>query len=154
MNEPGPHWERGGSCTDDNNCFDEGISYGDGEMEIQVEAGEGAGTNQQSCRSRRVSSLLPDRGVTRRVWSRQERKTNISSRTTTTPTTNAKQSERENKALVFSRATHRFEICDAFTRRSTRLGAQQALLFEHERGADEDAAGNGEDNADDFETGV
>ena len=60
--EPGPPRERGRSWTDDDDCFNEGISCGNGEMELRVEAGEGGETNQQSCRSLQVSSLFPDRG--------------------------------------------------------------------------------------------
>jgi len=50
--------------------------------------------------------------------------------------------------------THRFEICDTFTCGSTGLRTQQTLLFEDERGSDEDTADDGQDDADDFETRI
>ena len=95
MIETGPTWERGGSCTDDDNGFDEGISYGNSELEIRAKIGRRGGTNQQNYRSPQVSSLFPDRKVTRKVRLRQQRQTNISSQTTTTPAKNVKQHERE-----------------------------------------------------------
>jgi len=65
-----------------------------------------------------------------------------------------KRNEGESEGLGFSRATHRFEISDTFARGPTGLRTQQALLFEDERGPDEDAADDGQDDADDFETSI
>jgi hypothetical protein len=51
-------------------------------------------------------------------------------------------------------ATHGFEICDTFTRRSTGLRAQQALLLENEGGSNEETADDGQDYPNDLEARI